>query len=340
MKISGLFALAMVCMVVSAAPAADTIRTLEDSHRGDIVTMTQVKIELRDRDGLRTEIPCNEIEYISYDDEPEDLRDARTQMRSGNLNEAIQMLRGINLEQVTNGYVKQDIQYYTAYCVGQLALGGFGQLLDAQKLIGTFLAQNKNHYKYFEAMELYGDLTAAMDDFDRATKAYDVLAGSPWADFKMRALLAQGRLLAQQNKHTEAVATFEKVLNAGVPGPQADRYRIMATTGKAASLAAINQGEAGLKLVAGIIKSAQKGDTEIHALAYNAQGDCYRVMGNPKAAVLAYLHTDALYYQHPALHAEALARLATLWESMEQPDRMAATKQKLQKQYPNSKWAH
>jgi outer membrane protein assembly factor BamD (BamD/ComL family) len=339
MKGSGFFALAFLCMVTATAPAADTIRTLDDSHRGDIVTMSQVQIELRDKDGLRTEIPCNEIVNISYDDEPDELRDARTQIRSGSLNEAIQMLRGINLEQITNEYVKKEIQFYTAFCVGQLALGGFGQVQDAQKLIGTFIAQNKNHYKFFEATELYGDLTAALEDYVRATRAYDVLAGAPWPDAKLRATLAKARVLALQGKHTETVAAFEQVLNAGVPGPQADRYRIMATTGKAASLAAINQGQAGLKLVEGIIKSAQKGDTEIHALAYNAQGDCYRVMGNPKAAALAYLHTDALYYQHPALHAEALARLATLWESMEQPDRMASAKQKLQKQYPNSKWA-
>ena len=146
-------------------------------------------------------------------------------------------------------------------------------------------------------------------------------------------------MLQAQNNHREAIGLFEKILSSGLQGPQADRYRLSATLGKAVSLARAGQGEQALKLVENVVKSAEKGDTEIHARAYNALGECYLAMQDPKAALLAYLHVDALYNQHPPLHAEALANIANLWEQMEKTDRMQSTRKRLLQQYPNSKWA-
>jgi tetratricopeptide (TPR) repeat protein len=326
-------------LAATAANALDSIGThTQGTVRGRITGMSPLQVEIDVR-GVVEKIPVNDIRAIRFDEEPEDLTDARVNIRSGEFFEAMKTLKEINLANVPDGPIKADIQFYFAYCAAQRALGGAEAIKDAYGYMQTFVKANPTNYHYFEANELMGDLLVAAGKPEFAARHYEEAAKAPWPDAQLRLAVARARAYQSENKHSQAIAEFEKVLSSGMAGELADRYRLAAKLGKAASLARARQGDQGLKLVNDVIRAAQKGDTEIHARAYNALGDCYMAMGDNKSAVMAYLHVDALYYQHPPLHAESLARMASLWDKLEKRDRAAGARKKLNSMYPNSKWA-
>ncbi len=323
------------------AGGADRIRTHQGNESGDIVNMTKMQIDIKDaRTSIVKKIAVNEIVSIRFDDEPNGLPDARTQVRSGNFDEAIEMLKGIKMDQISDDFVKQEVYFFLAYCIAQKALGGSGDLNEAkEKYVKGFASNYPNNYHFYEVSELYGDLSAAAGDYARAKNAYNAVKQAPWEDAKLRGDLGLARVHYSNGDFKQAAALFESIRSTAGTGPQAERFRLIATLGNAKSMAADGNGKAGLKMVNDVIRAADQGDTEIHALAYNAQGDCYRVMNNPKAAVLGYLHVDALYYQHPALHAEALFRIAQLWKTMQKPGRETTALKVLKGRYPGSPWA-
>ena len=68
-------------------------------------------------------------------------------------------------------------------------------------------------------------------------------------------------------------------------------------------------------------------------------GYCYAQANKPQDALLAYLHTDVLYFKNPTLHAQALSEIAKLWQQANNPSRAKATLRKLKTTYPNSPFA-
>ena len=61
---------------------------------------------------------------------------------------------------------------------------------------------------------------------------------------------------------------------------------------------------------------------------------------NQKAALLAYLHVDVLYFNYPNYHAESLYHLSKLWEQIGKRDRAKEAKDKLTTRYKGSSWAN
>ncbi|MDH3717259.1 MAG: hypothetical protein OES79_03970 [Planctomycetota bacterium] len=336
--------LAVLLAGPSLAFAADTVRVRradgQENLRGRIKRITPEEITI-DVKGAEDVVSVGNVVSVRFDDEPKNLADTRLRIRSGNFLEAIQLIKEIDVSQLSGDdqAIKQDIQFYFAYCMAQRALGGAESLKEAAGLMVKFVKSNATSYHYFEANEIVGDLAVEMGSPANAEKFYNVAAKAPWPEAKLRIAVARARNNQMQNKHEQAISDFEKVLSSGMQSELADRMRLAAKLGKAASMARTQQGEAGIKLVYDVIKSAEKGDTEIHARAYNALGDCHMAMGQTKAAAIAYLHVDAMYYQHPPLHAESLARLASVWDKLEMPDRAATARKKLNSTYPNSKWA-
>jgi hypothetical protein len=88
-----------------------------------------------------------------------------------------------------------------------------------------------------------------------------------------------------------------------------------------------------------IIKDADPEEKELHARAYNALGSCYERAKKTKDALLAYLHVDVLYNSVPEAHAEALARLAPLWQAVGQEAHAREARETLEQRYAGSRWA-
>ena len=61
--------------------------------------------------------------------------------------------------------------------------------------------------------------------------------------------------------------------------------------------------------------------------------------GRNKEALMAFLHVDVLYYSDADAHAEALANLAELWNTLQQTERAVRARRTLDERYPTSPFA-
>ena len=331
----------LLVLLLGAAVRADSLIKKDKNSRplrGTIEKMSPTMVVIETKNGLTHDVPVNEIQRIRYEPAPEGLDNALKSMIAGKYTEAQKALRGIRPDEIEGEWVKAEIAYLKAISASHLALAGIGAPEGAASLMKTFLQDHPQNYRFYSANEIMGDLALAAGQPETALKFYEK-AKAPWADSDPRLELAVARSLLAAKKYDEATAKYQKVLDSGLQGPEADRYRMEATLGKAAALAANGQGREGIGLVKDVILSAEKSDKTIHAKAYNALGDCYRVMDQPKDAVIQYLHTDTLYFQDPVLHAESLARIAQLWEKLDKPERAARARKVLGSKYPNSLWA-
>lgn len=332
----------LAACAAATAQQFDTVRLLAGTTvAGEILKMSPVEVVVKQA-ALERKVPVNEIQWIIYSGEPVSLNLARTALNNRRFQDALDVLndeKKIDPAQLDRDVLKQDVEYYRAYCTAKLALGGSGDLKAARALLEAFLKNHPGSYHFVEATELVGDLLVAEGKYADAEPYYATLAKAPWPDFKMRAGVSIGRLHMAQNKLKEAEAAFDGVLAIEAEGAQADFQRMNAKLGKARCLAANNKIDDARKMVEEIVATADAEYQELHARAYNALGTIERKAGRSKEAALAFLHVDLLYFSNGEQHAEALANLEQLWTELHRPERAAKARQVLDSQYKNSPWA-
>jgi tetratricopeptide (TPR) repeat protein len=299
--------------------------------------MSAKEVRVNKRPTGSVTVPVNEIRGISFDDEPPELNQARIKAVNGAYDDAAALLAKISPSALKRDIVKQDFEFYQAWCAAKLAIGGEGAINDAGRMLNTFVRTYPKNYHYYEAVQTMGDLLAADGKLDLAQRQYNELAAAPWPEYKTRAAGLVGQALQAQGKHAEAIRQFDVALQTAGTGASAEK--LSATLGKAISMSETGQLDAAVKMVEQVIQEADPEQKELHARAYNALGSCYQRAGQPKDAVLAYLHVDVLYSSVPDAHAEALANLVKLWQTIGQEARARETKQTLERRYAGSKWA-
>jgi TolA-binding protein len=298
---------------------------------------TEVVVESR---GSQQRLAVNEIKRVSFGDEPQELRRARDQILSGQLEGGLANLKKVDASALQRPEIRQDLQFYLALCEGRLALTGGGDKTAAAGAMLNFVRDYPNSFHFFEAAELLGDLAVALESYDNASKYFGAIASkAPWPDYKMQAAIREARALAAQNKHAEAQAKFEQVMAFEVDTPLALRQKRLAEVGRAACLAAGGQPEPAKQALLDLIAKNDPQDTELFGRAYNALGLAHQQANEPQEALLAYLHTDTLFYQDPEIHAEALYQLSKLWASLQKTERAASARSMLTDRYAGSKWA-
>jgi len=317
----------------------DSVRRASGSTNGRITSISPIQVVL-ERSGVSEEIPVNEVQYLTFAGEPRELTLGRLNAFNGRYEDALEALGKVDAASIEREAIKQDLEFYKAFCVSKLALGGSGSIPDAGKQMYAFETAGRNSYHYLEACEILGDLFVALGRYPQAETYYDKLSKVEWPDFKMRSGVLVGRALQAQNKHAEAITRFDQVLQLNVTTPEANKQKLAATLGKAVSIAAGGKTAEALKMVEEVIKQADPENTELHARAYNALGNCYLKDGKTKEALLAFLHTDVLYNSFPEAHAEALAQLSKLWDKVGQADRGRQAATLLKDRYPGSNWAN
>jgi tetratricopeptide (TPR) repeat protein len=155
----------------------------------------------------------------------------------------------------------------------------------------------------------------------------------------MRAAVLQARADSADGKYAEALPGFEQVLSSGLTTPEALEQKMHATVGKAVCLAATGKADEGIQIIEDLIAKNDPADATLFGRAYNALGACYMKTGKTKDALLAYLHTDVLFYRDPDTHAEALYHLSKLWGDIGKSDRAVRARGLLTSQYAGSRWA-
>jgi tetratricopeptide (TPR) repeat protein len=303
---------------------------------GTIIKMSPTEVTV-DVSGAPRPIAVNEIKRVSYGDDPAELRRAREAAAAGRYEEVGQELAKIG--NVTREVIKQDIEFYKAYAAAKLSLAGQGDRNAAIVAMKNFITASPGSFHYFEAIEVFGDLALAAGRADIAAGEYAKISEAPWPDYKMKAAVLEAQALLAQKKYPEALTKYEAVAASGITTPEATQQKVFANIGRAVCLAHTGKPQEGIKLVEDIISKEDPRDLQLFGKAYNALGACYSAAKQPKEALLAYLHTDILFYGSSDAHAEALYHLSKLWTEVNKSDRAVQARNLLKDRYGGTMWA-
>ncbi len=331
--------LAAACWLTVAATGAaqDVVNAGKRKIPGTVsrITATEVTVSV----GTFSEsVPANQIDSITFKDEPAGLAKVRGEIAAGRYEQALAAIEKIELPESARAEVKRDVEFYKALAAARLALEGQGEIAAAGKDMAAFASAYTDSYHHFEASAVVGDLLLAAGQFAKAREYYERLSARvPWADYKARAAVGVGRAWLAEGKADAALKSFEAAL-AAASLSQAAAYRSAATVGKARCLAETNQPQEAIRLADGVIAQADPADVELLAEAYNAKGIALRKAGKPQEALFALLHVDTLYADARQAHAVALVHLVPLWKELKRPDRAVEAQRALDRLYTDSPW--
>lgn len=333
----------LVLVVSPTALAQDVIRGTDNENlRGTVTAISPTEVTLTKASGGEEVVAVDKIDRLEFDGEPPQLRDARRMFHGGNFANALRVLANVDGAGIERQEIKSDLEFYRLACNARLAMSE-DEISKAGTQMRKFVQENSNSHHFFQANELLGDLLVAYKRYPAAQEAYQKLADSPFPEYKLRAGIAVGMALVAQGKHAEALAAFDTALalTGEASTPQAQALHQAGVLGKAECLAEMNQVDEAIKLIEGSISELSKDETELHAKAYIALGNCYRKRPDAKKeALLAYLRVDVLYDTNPQAHAEALYHLAILWNELGKPERAIDATNVLKERYGTSRWAN
>lgn len=305
---------------------------------GTITQITPTEVEIDARGGVK-KVAVNEIEVVSFTEEPPDMKTARSRALAGQVEEALAMLNRIPAESVSSDPVKADLEFYRAYCMAKISLSGGGNKAAAAKALIDFVNARPQNFHYFEACELIGDVAFAMGRFGSAIDYYQRLGKAPWPEYQMRAKVLEARALLAEGKHSDALQRYDEVLAMPLDSAAATREKLFAQIGRAVCEAETGNPDQAKTTIETIIRDNDPQDAVLFARAYNALGLANLKAQRPKDALLAYLHVDLLFNSDSDAHAESLYYLGQLWAEVGQSERAVDARSLLKSRYAGTPWA-
>lgn len=331
--------LALVLGLARGAAAQDRVIPLKGTTTSGTVTgMSPEKVTV-DVAGTPRELAVNEINKVVYSDEPIELTRIRDQVIAGQIEQANEELKKLNADSIQRDVVKQDVEFYKAYCQGKLALQGNGNPVTADAAMMAFFRTNRGSYHAFRAAELLGQLANAQGNYAEAAKRFKFIGQAPWADYRLKANVLEARALSAAKSFPEALERYNEIIQSPETSPEVNRQKLFATVGRAVCQAETGKADEALKALETVIKDNDAKDSLLFAYTYNALGNCYLKLDKPKEARLAFLRTHLLFNGDADAHAESLSNLAKLWADAAKPDRALAAKNLLKERYPASPWS-
>ena len=319
----------------------DTVQLIEGSPlRGEVIRATPDAIELSQAGTTRT-VAVSDISQVLFGDEPAALRSARDAAVKQNWEQALQGLDRIDADDVRVPWIAEDVQFYRAYCDGQLALNqGTGVTEAAASLLNFVKRYRESRYTY-AAAEILGQLALRLGRPDRAAQFFSQLSNASDPATQLRGMLRQAEMLRSQGKDgaAEALELYEKATQTRPVSSAVRRSQLLATIGKCRCLALLGRAAEGVPILESLVAENSADDTELFAQAYLALGDCHRQLGQTQDAVLDLLHVDLLFQDQSEAHAEALFRLSQLWPQLGKPDRAVDARNRLNRLFAGSPWA-
>lgn len=344
-----IIALIGACSVVTAetasAQSTDVIRlntggAASSSLRGTVLRMNKRNVTI-DTGGSERRVEANEIRFITFSNEPRELRQARTNLIEDRDNRALEELESIDADSISTDFVRMEVEFLkTSVTVAMALRGEVKTLPEAKEMLSALLANEKfaENYRYYEAIELQGDLSFATGDYADAEAQFSQLAQLPWPQTALNSSLRVAQARLGLDKYQEALTSFQKVESSELNDPDAQQAKLLARIGTASALAGLNRAEEGITILEELIQQQSSENKELFAKLYNALGNCYLVAGNPKFAKHNFLHVDLIYYQDANAHAEALFHLVNLWALENKVNFSNDARDKLNNNYPNSVW--
>jgi len=337
----------LVCLsTTGSARAIDQVirKSSTTPTRGKITAITKTGLTVKPQVGADVMVPANDIIDVRWDGEPAKLITARGADHAASFTRALAAYADVATDSKSNTpNIKLDLQFLVARATAGQALAGAGKLEDAKARLEAFLQVGGSSFRYFAAVGLLGRVELASGNHDQAQAQFTTLASAPWLDTKMAGQGALARVLLARNSVDEALAAYQAVITQAGTSTEASvkGQKYAAVLGKSTCLIR-KQGQASyetaLKDLEGVLTEVPDSNSQVLAEAYLRQGDCLRLLGRQKAAVLAYLHVDLLFAAQAPLHAESLYHLGTLWSAVGHPERAASARERLRSDYPESPW--
>ncbi len=335
-------ALLLSTTLTSLAGAADTINRKRDKPvSGEISGMskTEVTIKVTAPKADTIKVAPNDIASIAWNGEPPECNVARKDEEGGRYQKAIDgYQKAMQSTKATNPNFKIDLEFSIARATAKIALTDGSKLDDAIKKLEDFQKKQGDNYRFYDGVNFLGQLHAARKDAVKAKQAFDTLSKAPWKDYQMAAKIASGRLALAENKLDEAAADYDAVVAMTAEGQVEESQRQEAVLGKARIMIIQKKFDDALKLLKEVIDKAPPEDVKVNAEAFLRQGDCLREQGSDTDALLSYLLVDVQFFSERALHAEALYRLANLWEKTGNKPRAEEARERLKSDYESSEW--
>jgi hypothetical protein len=338
-------ALVLSAFMVQSVLAIDTVtrRSTDRAAAGEITTVSQTEIVVKPKVGDAVTVPANDVVDVDYEVAPPSLRIARSQERGGRFADALAAYKLAASESPTsNAGLKAEIEFLQARTQAKIAMADPTQVAPAIEQLQGFLNRNKDHYRYYDAQLLLGEVSLAGGNTAGAESAFATVAAAPWPDTQMAGKMGTARIVFEQGDAAAAQKIFDEVVaNAKGTDAATAARRLEAMLGQAKCLRAQGRNEDAVPIFATIVHDATEHDTRLQAEAYVGQGEAYIAANKPKEALTRFLIVDVVpgLAQHGDLHAEALYQLSQLWPIVGQGARGLEASSKLQEDYPNSEWA-
>lgn len=335
--------LALACLlVVSSGTIASAVDTIyldgATAVRGTITGYTKDHVKVQQGSNER-EIPVNTITSINWDQEPLDLKNARSSEKAGNYSKALELYAKVKAD--LGGLTKDaqtDLTYLTARAEAQQALLNPAKQAEAIKKLEDFKAANRDHFRYYELHKYLGKLYAAQGDTAKATAAFNEMKSAPFKDYQMAAQIFAADALLQSGDLTKAQQEYQAVASMQAESPQELDRKNEARLGLALCQTQQGQPEKAVEIANSVISETEPTQTSVQAQAFLRKGDALVALEKPQEAIIAYLAVDLLFASEPSLHAEALHHLSSLWGKVGKADRASDAQARLRSQYPESPW--
>lgn len=335
------FALAtLVGGLAASAQEVDRVVPIEGrTLSGKITAVSNAGITI-DAGGRSVTVEPSNVRRVEFAGEPREVTTARRSLAEGRLNQVLPDLESVDVTRLQPPALAAEVRFMTAYCIAKMAMSGErGTLDEATRGVQEFVATHPDSYRFFEATELLGDLLNSRGLFDQAETQFARLVESPWGDLQQAGRLKLARTQELQEKFDLAAENYRGVEQVESATEASRRAKLSARVGLARCTAFQGDPEAGISTLQEMIRSESSTDVDLFAQIYNALGNCQAAAGRKKEAILAFLHTDLLFYQNADYHAEALYHLGSLFPSVGKGPEGAAALEKLKQRYASSPWA-
>lgn len=335
---------ALLAVVVGLAWAEDEVerRTSKIPLRGQITAESPDELSIQRKDNGKTEtVPINELENVKYDSE---VGKAAYQAyiafeKGGDYQKAADAYAKAAQGTDAKGFAMATAKFGRARSLVRMAQRDPARADEAIAALEEFRKEHSGSRFHYTLHEMLGQLYLSQGKAQPARTAFAEIAKAPWADYKLKATVYEGRVLLLAGQIDQAIAKFNEVAKSDGDSSQEKLHRQEALVGKSDCLVKQKKYDEAEKSLREVIDAASGDESSVQAPAFNLLGDVQRETGKPKDAILSYLYVELLYSGERSEHAKALAYLAQLWDQVGRADRAEDARARLRDSYPNSTWA-
>ncbi len=293
-------------------------------------------------------IEVTNIEGVTHDREPNEFATIRTAITNGNYNEAATEVQRLaasiesgNTPAIGGDLARKDFDYWMVYLPAMQAIEGSAKVdpVEAAKKLATFLAANPTYYRFYEGTEALGLLAFLVpgDAVANSQQYFAKLATNPeLRELQFRGKLLMARALLKTNNISRAGQLLLPMVAERPDSRMMASQIAQAKVALAQAIALAGKSEDALKTLHAVIEETPSSDYETHARANIALGNILLSQQSKIEALFAFLKVDMVFFQYPEQRAEALARLAKLWNDIPnaKADRANDARERLQSLYP------